>query len=289
MEIKDLQIFQKVVEYGSVSKAAKSLNYVQSYVTVRIQKLEEELQTELFHRSSRGMVLNSEGKTLLFYSQNIISMVDEMIKVVQDCDNPAGSLEIGTVETVNKLPSILSAYHKKYPKIDLSLITGVTEDLVDDVLNYKLDGAFVTGYYNHPQIIQYEVFEEELVLISNYDKLPFEELKNKPLLVFKQGCSYRAKLEGWVRDEGEINAKIMEFGTMETILGSVIAGLGITIIPKSTISLLEAEGVVRIYEIPEKYSKITTVFIHRADTFLTNALQKFIETIKNAPETARKL
>ncbi|WP_423800637.1 LysR family transcriptional regulator [Neobacillus sp. SAB-20_R2A] len=289
MEIKDLRIFQKVAEFGSISKAAKSLNYVQSYVTVRIRQLEEELQTELFHRSSRGMVINSEGKKLLFYAQKIISMVDEMLKVVQDSDNPVGTLEIGTVETLYKLPLILSAYHKKYPNIDLSLVSGVTEDLVEDILSYKLDGAFVTGNFNHPQIAQYEVFEEELVLISNQEEVPFEELKNKPLLVFKQGCSYRSKLEGWVRDEGRINAKIMEFGTWETILGSVIAGLGITIIPKSTVSLLEADGVVRIYHIPEKYSKITTVFIRRADSFLTNTMQKFIETIQNVSDQEKKV
>ncbi|MCH6268505.1 LysR family transcriptional regulator [Neobacillus citreus] len=289
MEIKDLRIFQKVAEFGSISKAAKSLNYVQSYVTVRIRQLEEELQTELFHRSSRGMVINSEGKKLLFYAQKIISMVDEMLKVVQDSDNPVGTLEIGTVETLYKLPLILSAYHKKYPNIDLSLVSGVTEDLVEDILSYKLDGAFVTGNFNHPQIAQYEVFEEELVLISNKEEVPFEELKNKPLLVFKQGCSYRSKLEGWVRDEGRINAKIMEFGTWETILGSVIAGLGITIIPKSTVSLLEADGVVRIYHIPEKYSKITTVFIRRADSFLTNTMQKFIETIKDVSHQEKKV
>ncbi|MBS4216184.1 MULTISPECIES: LysR family transcriptional regulator [Neobacillus] len=289
MEIKDLRIFQKVAEFGSISKAAKSLNYVQSYVTVRVRQLEEELQTELFHRSSRGMVINSEGKKLLFYAQKIISMVDEMLKVVQDSDNPVGTLEIGTVETLYKLPLILSAYHKKYPNIDLSLVSGVTEDLVEDILSYKLDGAFVTGNFNHPQIAQYEVFEEELVLISNKEEIPFEELKNKPLLVFKQGCSYRSKLEGWVRDEGRINAKIMEFGTWETILGSVIAGLGITIIPKSTVSLLEADGVVRIYHIPEKYSKITTVFIRRADSFLTNTMQKFIETIQNVSDQEKKV
>jgi DNA-binding transcriptional LysR family regulator len=289
MEIKDLRIFLKVAENGSISKAAKSLNYVQSYVTVRIQQMEEELQTELFHRSSRGMVINSEGKKLLFYAQKIISMVDEMLKVVQDSDNPVGTLEIGTVETLNKLPMILSAYHKKYPNIDLSLVTGVTKDIVEDILNFKLDGAFVTGNFNHPQIAQYTVFEEELVLISNKEEIPVEELKNKPLLVFKQGCSYRSKLEEWVRDEGRINAKIMEFGTLETILGSVIAGLGITIIPKSTISLLEADGVVRIYQIPEKYSKITTVFIRRADSFLTNTMQKFIETIENVSDQEKKV
>lgn len=280
MEIKDLKIFLEVAQLGSISKAAKNLNYVQSYVTVRIQHLEEKLQTQVFHRTNRGMILNSEGKKLLFYAQKILSMHDEMMNVFNS-DNLVGSLEIGTVETLNKLPLILSTYHKKFPNIDLSLVTGVTEDLVNDVLNYQLDGAFVTGVFNYPQITQYKVFEEELVLISSNKKNSLEKLTSQPLLLFKKGCSYRAKLENWLHDEGIINPKIMEFGTLETILGSVMAGLGITIVPKSTIHHLEVDGSIQVYCIPEKYSKITTLFIHRADSFLTNPLQNFITTIRN--------
>lgn len=90
----------------------------------------------------------------------------------------------------------------------------------------------------------------------------------KTLLVFKQDCSNRTKIESWVRDEGVINAIKMEFGTLETILGSVIAGLGITILPNSTRSLLGTGGILRIYHIPKKYYKITTVFIRHTDSFL---------------------
>lgn len=62
MDLKDLYIFQKVAEKKNISKAANTLNYVQSNVTARIRRLEEELQTPLFHRHNRGMVLTPEGK-----------------------------------------------------------------------------------------------------------------------------------------------------------------------------------------------------------------------------------
>jgi DNA-binding transcriptional LysR family regulator len=280
MEIKDLRIFQSVAYHHSISKAANELNFVQSHVTARIKYLESELQTQLFHRHSRGTTLNSEGKKLLSYSENILRMVDEMVKALQDADSPSGSLDIGTVETVIKLPSILCAYHKHYPNVDLSLITDVTTELLDQVIKRKLDGAFVTGFGAHPDLEQTEVFKEELVLISANEDISEENLKKKPLLVFNSGCSYRIRLENWLKDEGVISAKVMEFGTLETILGSVVSGLGISLVPRSSVSNLEMDGIIQCHYIPEKYSSITTVFIRRADSYLTNTMKKFIDTIE---------
>ncbi|QQK81054.1 LysR family transcriptional regulator [Salicibibacter cibi] len=287
MEIKDLKIFKSVAFHGSVSKAANDLNYVQSHVTTRIQLLEKELHTQLFHRNSRGMILNPEGKKLLSYTDNLLTTVDEMIKVIQDSNEPSGELDLGTVETVIRLPYILSAYHQNYPNVDLSLVTDVTENLVDHVLAHNLDGAFVAGFKEHPKITQHEVFQEELVLISNNKEISLDEFAHKPLLVFKPGCSYRAKLTEWIQAEGIHPANIIEFGTLETILGCVVSGLGVTLLPKSTISHLEEDGVVRCMNLPEKYSHVTTVFIRRSDAYLTNSMKKFIETIDMTKETRR--
>jgi DNA-binding transcriptional LysR family regulator len=280
MEIKDLQIFRSVAYQGSISKAAHELNHVQSHVTARIKHLEAEMNTKFFHRHSRGTSLNADGKKLLAYAENILHMVDEMKKDFQDSEHPSGKLEIGTVETLHKLPLILSAYHRKYPLVDLSLKTDVTEDLVQQLLKHQLDGAFITGIGKHPDLEQIEVFKEQLVLISNDEEIGFEELIRKPLLVFKSGCSYRSKLENWLKDEGIISAKVMEFGTLETILASVISGLGISIVPKSTIHLLEEKGLLKSYPIPPEYSNFSTVFIKHVDSYTTNSLQKLIETIQ---------
>lgn len=83
MELKDLEIFQLVAEKGTVTEVAKELNYVQSNITSRIQKLEAELNTPLFHRHRRGMTLTPEGKKLLSYSEKILRLTAEMKKAVQ--------------------------------------------------------------------------------------------------------------------------------------------------------------------------------------------------------------
>lgn len=281
MEFKDLEIFQVVAKTGTITAAAEELKYVQSNITARIQKLEKELNTHLFNRHPRGMKLTPEGKKLLIYSEKILTLTNEMKKVIQSKNEPAGKLEIGTVETVIQLPHILSTYNKKYQDVDLSLISGVTNQLQEDVLTHKLDGAFVTETDLHPDLVAHEVFNEELVLISDTSTTSLEELKTKPFLCFSKGCGYRARLEKWYKDENVDLQKTMEFGTLETILSSVMVGLGVTFVPKSTVARLVKKGLVQSHKLPEEYSKINTIFIRRRDAYLTSTIEKFIETIED--------
>jgi len=284
MEFKDLEIFQMVAQKGTITEAARELSYVQSNITARIKKLEVEMNTALFNRHSRGMKLTPEGKKLLVYCDKILSLTNEMKKVVQSKTEPAGKLEIGSVETVIKLPTILSSYNKKYKNVDLSLVTGVTEQLQKDVLNHNLDGAFVTEIEQHPELVSHDVFLEELVLISDNTKTSFEQLKKEPFLCFSKGCAYRARLETWYKDQNISPQKVMEFGTLETILGSVVMGLGITFVPKSAVSHLKEKGLIQCHYLPDKYSEINTVFIRRKDAYLTSTLEKFIETFEHSEE-----
>jgi DNA-binding transcriptional LysR family regulator len=282
MNTRDLLIFQTVANLGSINKAAQHLNYVQSNVTTRIQKLEEELNTKLFHRHKRGITLTNEGKELLPYAQKIISLVDEMKMLASNEEIPSGKLDIASVETVIKLPRILSAYINQYKEVDLTLSTGVTAELKEKVLNYQLDGAFVTkgNVTNDPELAEVEVFKEKLVLISDFKKRTLAELIERPLLQFSDGCGYRAKLTEWLIDENIVPTKIMELGTLETTLGSVISGLGVAYVPYSAVEEYEAKKQIRCYELPDEYSLITTIFIYRKADHMTPALTKFIETIK---------
>ncbi|AZK45273.1 LysR family transcriptional regulator [Paenibacillus lentus] len=280
MDLNDLRIFQMVALHGSVSKAAVELNYVQSNVTARIKLLERELHTPLFYRHRRGMILNTEGKRLLEYANDILAKFDELKKVFQDSSTPSGILEIGIVETVIALPKLLSSYLHTYPNVDLSLKAGVTEQLLQEVVDFKLDGAFVTGPIQHPMIEQYEVFQEELVIVSREASFSLDDITVKPLLLYNKGCSYRERMESWLKEEGIVPRKIIEFGTFDTIIGSVAAGVGLTIVPESTVSYLTMQGTIHCHRVPDPYREVTTVFIRRKDSHMTSSVEAFIDEIK---------
>ena len=281
MELRDLQIFKSVADQGSVSNAAKELNYVQSNVTARIKQLENELKTPLFYRHKRGMTLTAEGRKMLVYVSKILQDVDELKQIFLDSETPSGILKIGTVETVSTLPTILSSYYKSYPNVDLSLQAGLTEELIREVLDHQLDGAFISGPIKHPLIEQYDVSTEKLMLVTQNKAFHIEKFTTTPLLVFNQGCGYRSKLERWLKDEGLLPKRIMEFNILETILNSVALGLGITLVPQSAVHHLSKAGKVHCHAIPEKYGSISTVFIRRKDSYMTNSMRSFLKTIED--------
>ncbi|WP_022850756.1 LysR family transcriptional regulator [Limisalsivibrio acetivorans] len=277
MDINSLRIFSEVAKSGSVSTAARSLNYVQSNVSARLKGLEESLGRELFYREKkgregRGMVLTPAGKTLLQYSDRIIGLTEEARRAVAN-DKPAGELVIGSTESnaAVRLPPVLSMYHKTFPDVELRLITGTSEELLNGVLDYSIDGAFVSGYVEHPGIDTAAEFPEKLVLLS-----PPEGTDKDVILVFRHGCTYRERLEAWMRSEGRKPVRVMEFGTIETILSCVAAGMGCSLFPESVANGNETAKGLRRDEIDKKYSEIPTLFIKRKNSVTTAAMKEFV-------------
>lgn len=279
----DLRVFLMVAEESSVTKAAHRLGYVQSNVTARIQQLEINLGTKLFHRHARGMSVTPDGNTLRTYAEKIIYLLEDARKAVQDSPVPRGPLGIGAIDTAAavRVPTVLAKYHDNYPEVDLSLVTGSTEYLLEQVLQSQLDGAFVNGPIEHIDLIQETIFREELVLVSNRKEMDPTILKSKTLLVFRRGCTYRTKLEQWLSTEGILTPRAMEFGNLDAILGAVRAGLGVTLLPKSVVERIESDGSVSSHPIPLPYGQSSTVFIRRQDRFVTSALSAFIGILQS--------
>lgn len=281
MESTELRVFQIVAREGSITKAAARLGYVQSNVTAKIQQLEAELGTVLFFRHNRGMALTSSGKMLLEYTNKIVGLLDEATRALSSSSEPSGPLMIGSTQTAAavRLPQILTAYYTKYPNVRLSLATGHTQSLMDQVLRYELDGAFIGCECDHPELVSIPAFEEELVIASAPAIADLDAATKKPILVFHTGCSYRAVLEQWIRMMGLEQPIMMELGTLEAIIGGVAAGLGISLLPVTVIDKHEKEGLIRTHPIPASMRLMKTEFITRKDSFVTSALQAFLDQL----------
>jgi DNA-binding transcriptional LysR family regulator len=290
MDISLLRIFKAVAEEGSVSKAAERLNCVQSNVTVHIRQLEEDLNTVLFYRKPRGMALTHSGRTLLLYADKAIRLVQDAKRAVQETGSLEGPLSLGSTETAAavRLPAVLARYHRKHPNVDLMLSTGTTEQLIGQVIDYKLDGAFVNGLFDHPDIEQEHVFDEELVLATAVDDDMTEAIKNPTLLVFREGCTYRARLIHWLREQGIATFKTMEFGTLEAVLGCVTAGMGITLFPRSVIARLQYTDKVKTFPVPDTMATVPTIFIRRRDTMKTKAVDELLKLARKEDPKVRR-
>lgn len=281
MEIRDLRIFLSVAQHGSISRAAKELHYVQSNVTARIKHLEERLDTPLFHRKSKGVELTASGHLLLDYAKKIVRLAKEAEAAVTDQDEPQGKLLIGSMETTAaiRLPSLLAAYHRTYPQVELNLVTGPSEASIRRLLDFEVDGALVAGEINQELLQAEKAFDEELVLVAPTDVKEIGQLKERTILVFRSGCSYRAQLERWLRDTGNVPYQIMELGSIEGILGCILAGMGVSFLPRSVVDKSNFQKTFSLIALPADYSKMTTWFIRRRGEKPSKAMSVFREMV----------
>ncbi len=288
MDAGDLRIFEAVARLGAMNRAAAELNTVQSNVTTRIRLLEEQLGTRLFHRNSRGVKPTEAGQRLLSYAVKIAQLLKEARLAVEDRGRPTGALTIGALETTValRLSPILADYAAAFPEVDIGLRTGTTCELVDDVLAYRIEGAFVCGPVVHEDLTSAMFYREELAILTARDVRNLEALianGNTRIVVLRRGCSYREILEAMLARRGVVGLRHMEFGTLEAIYGAVGAGLGITLLPKTLIKSVWRDGRVAMHEMPPGEGQVDTVFVRRRDGFMTSALKAFLKTAQPAP------
>ncbi|AIO43859.1 LysR family transcriptional regulator [Burkholderia cenocepacia] len=283
MELRHLKIFCAVAEYGSFTAAAMKVHTVQSNVTMRVKELEVELNQQLFVRNKSGVLLTSAGRTFLGYARRILQLADESRTAMLDTATPSGQLRLGSMETTAaiRLPQVLTKYRERYPQVQLSLVTGTTVELIKAIQNHELDGAFVGGIHLNAALVQQEVFEEELVLVSNstIDSLEMliDTMSAQTVLVFRTGCFYRSTLENWFYQAGLMAKEILELGTLDGILSCVAAGMGVTLLPKTIVERYGQRMAIKYHRLPTEFAIVKTVFIRRNDTVVTPALAAFVD------------
>lgn len=288
MQLSDLATFAAVAKCGGITRAATVLNTVQSNVTTRVKALEEEIGVALFERHGRGVTLTAAGKRLLPYVERLSNMSREAMIAARDDGVPKGPLSIGSMETTAavRLPPILTQFHKTFPLVELSLRTAPTAALVQDVVDGNLDGAFVAGPIDHPDLVAARVFSEELVLItaSRWKNLAaLREAKcgsGLSILVFRTGCTYRQKLEQILQEMGWPCGARLEMGTLDGIMGCVAADMGVTLLPRAVSEQANLNNAIRSHALKSVHRRVDTCFIRHARRHCSSALEGLIRCLE---------
>jgi DNA-binding transcriptional LysR family regulator len=287
MDAADLRVFQSVAATGSMNKAALELHTVQSNVTARIKALEAELGFALFARTNRGVTLTAAGRRLLPFAARAARLLDDAKRAVADEGTPAGALVVGSLETTAalRLSPMLAEFAAAYPAVDLSLKTGTSSELVDQVLDRSLEGAFVCGPVHHPDLLAEPFVVEELVVLTAPAVTDFEALAAKPdlkIVVLRAGCSYRLQLEALLARRGIVGVRQLEFGTLEAIISCVSAGLGVTLLPRALLGPVWDHGRVGVHSLPDSEKWAETVFIRHREAFVSSAFRAFLDLARPA-------
>lgn len=241
MDLKTLKTFQAIVKHGSFNRAAQEMNYVQSTVTMQIQKLEAELGIQLIERG-KEVGLTEAGRLLYDQSLPIVKNMEQLQASLTDMKSgEAGHIRLGVTEPTAsyRLPGILKKFMDMYPRIRISLEISNTPRLAEQVLKGEIDYSLCTAPSMGSDLYFEPLFKEEFVALLPEDHplarksvVEPEDLREHRLLVTSATCPYRRKLEMTMQEKGNAAPDTMEIGSMTALKYYVEEGLGIALVPK---------------------------------------------------------
>ena len=148
MDIRNLRTFIRVAELNNFTKAAQSLGYSQSAVTVQMQQLETELGLPLFDRIGKNIKLNQYGLNFIDYAIKVIEAIEKAESFSTEAENMKGYIRFGIVDSILNacFISILPEFNRRYPNIDVSVSVSSARDIEAKIRANELDFAYLLDY-----------------------------------------------------------------------------------------------------------------------------------------------
>ncbi|HEX2646417.1 MAG TPA: LysR family transcriptional regulator [Candidatus Dormibacteraeota bacterium] len=244
IQLVQVEGFLEVARRGSVSRAAEALFITQPTLTARLQGLERELGTPLFLRTPHGMRLTDAGRAWVPFAERALrALVDGRDALQQVMTASAGHLMIGAAPAVSTyvLPELLERFVSAHPRVEVSVRTGHTEDVVELVLRDEVQIGLGRAI-RHPELELRPFHTEDLILVCARDH-PFTkrkavtmaEVAGQKLIMFDHTSSYYEITHGAFLAAGISLRSLMELDSIEAAKKMVERGLGVALLPGTAV------------------------------------------------------
>lgn len=282
------KIFYEVATNESISSASKKLIITQSAVSKAIKKLEEDLDTKLFYRNSKGVKLTDKGEELLFYVEEAFNnLITAERTMLESKTLNKGKISIGVPSQIGSFYIFedIANFHKKYPNIEITIISKTTTQLLKLLERHEIDFIIDTSPINSKidDIVIKPLIEIENCFVVksdssvSVDKIKsIKDLSNYPLVLPIKGTDNRKQLDKiFEKNNVELN-NVINIHTSEMIAGSIKKDLGIGYIIYDVIKDNVTNGEFKIVNIKENLPRITINLVY-IEKYLTIAPKFFIE------------
>jgi len=246
MELRQLRYFVEVAEREHISEAAEHLHVAQSAISRQIANLEEELGTPLFERVGRNVKLTPIGKTFLEHTIAALKAIDFAAKQVEEYLDPAkGTIKIGFPTSLASyvLPTVISAFKKDFPDVSFHLRQGSYKYLIEAVKNRELNLAFLGPLPQKDEAIEATVLFSENIhallpanhYLAKQSSIHLKDLREEQFVLFPEGYILNQLAIDACRAAGFIPKVFTEGEDMDALKGLVAAGIGVTLLPDSSL------------------------------------------------------
>jgi len=241
LDIKNLITFIHVAELNSFTKAAEKLGYSQSTVSFQIRQLETELDSQLFERINRTVVLTEKGRKVLKYAHQVHMLTRELEDHIQDEKELSGHIRLAMADSLcdSLICGDFMDFRNRYPGITLKITAAGTEEMFRLIDHNEADAILTLD--SHIYNTEYVIVKEEKISmhfvaaaespLGKTESVFVEELINCPFVLTEKGMSYRRLMDEKLAEMSLEICPVLEIGSAALICSLVEQGVGISFLP----------------------------------------------------------
>jgi DNA-binding transcriptional LysR family regulator len=246
VEIRQLRAFVAIAETGTFTAGALRVHVTQAAISMQIRQLESEIGARVFVRAPRHVILTEAGEQLLRRARHILREHDAALdEIAELAGAERGRLRIGSASAMvltEQLPSILKELRKQHPAADISVSSGTSEVLVDQILAGEVDIAFVSLPVDVRGIKTERLSEDQLVAIasprhklSKQRTISAYTLAGERLILGERGGNTRRLIDQFFAQAGVTLRVAMELSRQQAIKRMVEEDMGVGIVPLQSV------------------------------------------------------
>ncbi len=277
------EVFLKVCETGSFSKAAEALNYTQSGISQIMAGLEDELGVQLFARFKRGVMLTDNGKRLTPYIRELVNRKYMLRQAAFDINHKVeGKLRVGSFSSITALwmPQMIHYFKAHYPKVEIEILDGNYDEIRDWILHGQVDCGFLSSIVAG-ELRFYPLWEDPLCAVmpeghplAEQENITLPELFQYPLIIETPGCNNDIQ---HLLEKCPVTPEISySFRDDSLIMAFVRSGLGVTISQELVLRAFTSGVVARPLE-PRCSRTIGLAFPKTANSVVSQTMLRYFE------------
>ena len=296
MDIRRLEIFAKVAELGSFSRAAEALFLTQPTISEHVRALEDELGVQLLDRLGRGATPTRAGQLLLGYAHRMLALSREAHQALERFQGRmSGELVVGgsTIPGEYVLPALIGQFKAKYPDILISLLIGSTRQVSEWLEEGRVEIGVVGARPSSRVLDAKELMPDELVVVVPPTHAwvarrtaTLAELQKEPMIVRERGSGSREAVEHALHEAGLSLAALRivgEMGSTQAVKQAVRAGVGVALISRRAVEDECRAGLLACVKVKDlRVARAFYLATHRERTRSPLA-QAFVEFVESQP------
>ena len=286
MEIRQLQTFVQAAQLESLSKTAEMLGYSQSAITVQMRLLETELNTRLFDRMGKKVVLTPQGREFLKSANKILYEVNKASKSMNDDRELTNPLHVGTIESLctAKFPRILSEFHSLHPRVNLQITIDSPEKLIRMMDHNELDLIYIldTPRWDENWVKVMELAEPVVFVASaaskfaGKEKMVLDDILQEPFFLTEKHANYRQALDQQLALRRQFISPVLEISDTAFIIHMLELNQGLSFLPYFAVEQDIYKHRITTLDIKDIHISMYRQIFYHKNKFRTREMEEFI-------------